>query len=338
MASIDVYCPEILIPKFIESKDSAKVPFGVWGEYELIKKTWNALSKKFEITQHLKFKDNKNIIVDGGLKRFASLGTSPFGGLNAQCSYLCLGSGTSTPVSTDVKLQALGVSGIGVSSQTAGGSGNDWWIQNQWDIGLSTAIGTWTEVGCTWSNASTPDILSRNLFKDSNGNPVSVQKTSSDTLTIVYKLHIKRSSDTPFSNVIAITGGTGNITVESLVLNNGLQDLTAYGRNLNYFTYSTTAKIGSNSDAITPTLTGVRTQISNGTSTIQSAADYITGNMYRDFIAEWPAAPVGTIYEASIAWSDATRQVLMFRFVEGIPKDNTKKFRLNYRINYGRAA
>ena len=327
---MEIFVPQILIPKFLEPNDLFPVKFGVWGEYEVIKKTFNILKGKFEETQRLFFKDNKNIITDLGLKYLAG-NTLSMGGI---VQYLQLGTGTTTPVSTDTSLAVYGTNVASPSSLSRQGAAPDFYRQIQWDIGLSSAIGTWTEVGCGWSNATSNNLFSRNLFKDSNGNPVSVQKTSSDTLTVIYRIHFIRTTDIPTEDVIAVTGGTGSITAQSLILNNALSSATS--QNINYLPSVGYHHLGTNSNALVPTLIDVRTSL--GAASLANIVAYVTGATYRDYVIEWPANLVGTIYEASTAFMDDSLASAVFRFVEGIPKDNTKKFRLNYRVNYGRAA
>lgn len=335
--------PQILLRKFLEPNKELSMTMGVWGEYEVIKRSWDAVQKRFDVTQHLLFKDNKNVITDIGLQKLASGNAGIGSALASALNFLHFGTGTTTPVSTDTSLAGWGVNAAtsyssGLSSQ---GSAPDFYAQLQWDLGLATANGTWTEVGIGWSNASSGNIFSRNLFKDGNGNPTSVQKVANvDTLTVIYRLHFVRSSDTPVESTISVTGGSGSVTAQVLMTNAGLSQLASYNGYVPFITSLPSAqwcKIGTNTGVITPTLTGVRSSI--GDANLVNFTNYVTNTMYRDVTIEWPANIVGTIYEAGgvIIYGSST-QCALFRFVEGIPKDNTKKFRLNFRGNYGRAA
>lgn len=322
---MELHVPQLLFQKFLEPKDQIESRFGLYGEYHVIKKRHGV------IVQELKF---KNVITDIGLQRLASTSEQA----NTTCYYLQLGTGVTTPTTTDTSLKARGFGPADRSSLDTGGFGADWWMQATWEIGLAAAIGTWSEVGNGWTKSSPYSVFSRTLFKDDNGNPILVEKTSNDTLTIIYKLHIVRVSDAPFSSVVNVAG-VGNVTVESLMLNQGLERLRSdvfLNASPNYGCY-----LGSDNSALDPTRSGamaepLRSPHTKKPASLYQFVDYVSPNANRDAIIEWPSSVVGNIGEACINITNQYYACLMMRFDPVIPKDDTKKFRLGYRLTFNR--
>lgn len=323
--------PQILIPSFIEPKDPIGVGLGVKGHFHVTKK------HRGVIVQELDF---DNIITDGGLKRFASETTNVNIAIGTYC---ILGTGTSTPVSTDVTLQAYGgatTKKTRTTTQSSLGSGEDRWLKTTIEYGLTDAIGTWTEVGITWSEASSNiPVFCRMLFKDEQGNPVSVEKTADDTLTIVYDFHMKRLSDAPTLNVINVEG-TGDVTVSSLILDSALETHTSVTYRLNDPHYSR-VRLGTGIGSMDPTRTACYTPI-NTNPTLCQAVPYVAGAFYREYVFEWAASVVGNITEAAYETGRSNNGVgvapaVYMQFSPSINKtDTTKKIRLRPRITYGR--
>ena len=328
--------PQILVRRYIEPKDPISVGLGVSGHFHVIKK------RRGIIVQELDF---DNIITDVGLRRMASE-TDLFSTIGYYC---ILGTGTSTPVSTDTTLQAYGghtakrrYSLIGSSL----GSGADRQMRITYEYGLNDAIGTWTEVGITWdNNSSNPQVFCRMLFADDQGNPIAVEKTSEDTLTIIYTFHLKRLSDTPVINTINVEG-VGVVDVSSIVLNKGLALITNekfYKNNFStgYDYYKNYIRLGTGSGGILPTITACYSAINTEPSLLQ-VVPYETGAFYREFLFEWPAALTGTITEAiyTNGCSSSTANngpVVYMQFSPAVPKtDTTKKIRLRPRITFSR--
>lgn len=330
---MEINIPQILIPRFVEMKDPALASLGVYGEYHIIKK------RRGVIIQELRM---KNIITDKGLQRLAS---SP-SWLYHRVQYLHLGTGTAIPVTTDVSLQARGFTKTQNNGYSgSNGSGNDWYFQIQWDMGLDEAIGSWTEVGCGWESSSPYTVFSRSLFKDETGNPITIQKTGEDTLTIIYKIHVQRTSDTPFSNVVALSG-VGDITVDSIMVNQGLIGLTAPGASFVSNPGGYYQILGTNGDPIDASVLTrgsynlVRTNFNPmASASLVQLQSYVANSMYRDMVIEWSATVVGNIGEASINITDSYYYAGIFmRFNPVITKDNTKKFRIGFRVTFNRVA
>lgn len=329
--------PQILVRRYIEPKDPISVgALGVSGHFHVIKK------RRGIIVQELDF---DNIITDVGLRRMASE-TRLSGTIGLYC---ILGTGTSTPVSTDTTLQAYGGYTTNRSYslvESSLGSGADRQMRITYEYGLNDVIGTWTEVGITWDNiSSNPQVFCRMLFTDDQGNPIAVEKTSEDTLTIIYTFHLKRLSDTPVINTINVEG-VGDVDVSSIVLNRGLALITNREFSKNYFSgdyYKNYIRLGTGSGDILPTRTACYSAI-NTAPTLSQVVPYETGAFYREFLFEWPAALTGTITEAIYTNGSMGHfpydngPVVYMQFSPAVPKtDTTKKIRLRPRITFSRA-
>lgn len=328
--------PQIMIKRYIEPQDPLETKVGVKGHFHVVKK------RRGIIVQELDF---DNIIVDTGLKRFASV-DSGYSYISDKIKYCILGTGTSTPTSTDTSLQAgMSTTKKQYSSLSSKlGSGADWYLQMTYEYGLSDAVGTWKEVALTWVSGSViSPIFCRMLFKDDEGNPISIVKTGDDTLTIIYTLHFQRLSDTPTTNIINIVG-VGDVTVSSIILNKHLE-MCSYGFfYLNQYvlsTYRNYIRLGTGIDDILPTITACYNPINKEPTLIQ-AASYVSDALYREFVFEWPNTVTGNISEAIFTIGSANDTSnngpsVYMQFDPVIPKsDTTKKIRLRPRITYSR--
>lgn len=319
---LEVPFPMIYLPKYITIEPETEV--GFYGEIEVIKKTRGI------VTRHLKF---RNVITDVGLKHMAEISQYAIGVHN--CIYLCqLGTGTTTPTSSDTTLEAYSTYKQ-YSSISSGGATNDYYAKIQFEFGLSEAIGSWSELGMSWTFSSGSNVFCRMLFKDEGGNPITITKTSDDTMTIIYYLHAIRTSDTPTENTITIDSTT--YTVQSLILNNFLACLAGNGF-LNYLQYGQYSRLGTGTNALSTTQTACYTPIATAPS-LYSTVSYVSGTFYREFMYEYPASVTGNISEFYFVAIGATSAACVaMRFPTPISKtDTTKKIRLQPRITYARA-
>jgi hypothetical protein len=326
---MQIEIPQILIRKFIDIETETRV--GFYGEIEAEVRTKSGLVK-----QHMKF---KNVITDWGLKYLAEKG----GQIVDVFYYLILGTGTTTPVSTDVTLQSGDASTVSssISNRTisSGGSGNDRWIKYTFEYLPNNIIGTWSELGLLASASSPYNVLTRALF------PVPLQVGEDDIPTINYTIHAVRTTDTP-TEVTVNLAGVGNITCQSILLDQGLfnimrADLTSSSYNAMRLFVSQPnlvhCRIGSNNDELTPSMTNIRSLIGN--ASVWSASTYAANSMYRDISMNYPQSLVGTIHEEVYTPGGGKYETpaVAIRYVEGIPKDNTKTFRTKHRFAFSRA-
>ena len=317
---LQVPFPMIYLPRYLAMEPEAKI--GFWGEFEVIKKTRGI------ITQRLKF---KNVITDVGLKYLAEHIVS----VGDVTNYCQLGTGATVPTSSDVALETFGTNKSYNDHTSSLGSTNDRYYKVEFEFGLADAIGTWTELGMSWDYGSGSNVFCRMLFKDDEGNPTSIIKTADDTMTIIYYLHVVRSSDTPTENTITVDGT--DYTVQSLILNRCLENGASSSYAFNNLHYGYRAKLGTGTNALSTTQTACHTPIATD-PTLYSVVSYVTGAFYREFMFEFPASVTGNIAEFCFPILYNSANIAM-RFPTPIPKtDTTKKIRLQPRITYGRAA
>lgn len=325
--------PQLLLRKYIEVETEMPSGVGLYGEIES-----EVRSKSGLVKQHMKF---KNVITDWGLKYLAENG----GQIVDAFYYLILGTGTTTPVSTDVALQSGDASTVSLSSISnktisSGGSGNDRWIKYTFEYLPNKIIGTWSELGLLASASSPYNVMTRALF------PVPLQVGEDDIPTINYTIHAVRTTDTP-TEVTVNLAGVGNITCQSILLDQGLFNIMRTDQDI-YSVYNATrlfvsepdlvhCRIGSNNDELTPSMTNIRSLI--GDASVWSASTYAANSMYRDISMNYPQSLVGTIHEEVYTPGGGIVQApaVAIRYVEGIPKDNTKTFRTTHRFAFSRA-
>jgi hypothetical protein len=315
--------PMIYLPRYMTMEPEAKL--GFYGEFEVIKKTRGI------ITQVLKF---RNVITDVGLKYLAGNSSSRLDCVAKHCQ---LGTGSTTPTSSDTALQTYGTHKTASSATGSLGSTNDRYYKRQFEFGLSDAIGSWTELGMSWTYGSGSNVFCRMLFKDDLGDPTSIIKTADDTMTVIYYLHVVRSSDVPTENTVTVD--STDYTVQSLITNLCLQKIasSSYWLN-NVSTYGGYARLGTGTTALSPTQTACYTPIAT-VPTLYSVIDYVADSFYREFMFEFPASITGNIAEFCFPFLyTADFAHIAMRFPTPIPKtDDTKKIRLQPRVTYARA-
>jgi hypothetical protein len=311
-----IYVPQLLFPRYIMPRNPIDIGFKLHGEFKFIIKRGGVIIKETA------FKDN--IITDLGLKHIAAL----TGESVASNLYYCqLGTGTTTPTSSDTALAAYANYKPRSSGTYSLGSTNDRYMQLQWDYAAGDVVGTWTEVAIAWSTATSGNIFNRMLIAD----PITT--TADDTLTIIYNLHFVRSSDTPTENTITIDAV--ETVMQSLITDVCLQYITASG-GYALHAISNNGRLGIGTGALTTTQTTAMTPI-DVNPTIYAVKSYVSEAFYRELYNEWPASVVGTITNGLIYIGG--NMPIAFKFGTALVKtDTTKKIRVDSRITYGRAA
>lgn len=171
-------------------------PFGVFGRVQVIRS-----NKAGEVIQSLEF---DNAVLDSGLaelfRRWCSSGMSWTAGTTPMnlARYLFLGTGATEPTTGDTGLENRSGTLAG-KLQTNNTEAHDWgntidfnndyydiWYQFRFGYGEGEAEGVWTEVGLGDENYSHP--LTRALFRDENGQPISLTILSDEYLTVFYTI------------------------------------------------------------------------------------------------------------------------------------------------------
>jgi hypothetical protein len=146
-----------------------------------------------------------NIITDRGLVEYWNLphfGSFDSGAIGCN---VCVGTGNTTPQTTDVQLAAF-VAAAGGTGATGGGTGfpapnaqgyiaaagSDpayWYMRYIYQFGTGVAAGNLTEVGAYPGGASyAADLFSRALILDDSGNPTAITVLSDEILTVTWEL------------------------------------------------------------------------------------------------------------------------------------------------------
>lgn len=137
----------------------------------------------------------KNIITDRGLIEWYNLpkisGFDTTGDIATNC---CVGTGNTTPATTDVQLANFIAAAGGVKSTSGyvAAAGSDpayWYARYSYQFGTGAAAGNLTEVGTYPGGASaSADLFSRALILDSSGNPTAITVLSDEILTVTWEL------------------------------------------------------------------------------------------------------------------------------------------------------
>ena len=184
--------------------------------------------KKGNLKQELRF---KNLITDHGLNQLGRrpvltgqysagthLGTLP----RFMFSRLALGDGTNPPLPTDLHLQnerlvlnANPTTDIVWGNdqlyplKPAGERGHYIWTRSEWRLATGTGPYSFTEVGVGPTDEFSVNALwSRQLFKDENGNPITVEKELDEELFITYELRVFAPVETVVSGGPVTIAGT----------------------------------------------------------------------------------------------------------------------------------
>jgi len=175
------------------------------------------------VKQHVPW--HKNCMLDAGLNLMVA-GNWSWGQYSPE--YIAVGSGNSTPVSTQTGLDVQIVrkvrrnDGEFYTSYVADANPITASMLRGTQFTTGEANGTIREMGIvTASTGGT--FLNRDLLRDVDGNPIEIVKTSADLLNIKVKYVIGRMSETPFTTVLTDNKGT-EYTVKGMVMNVGLKN------------------------------------------------------------------------------------------------------------------
>lgn len=312
----------ILLPRRFVDVGMAPSRVAAKGRYQIVK--YDAGGNELERTPWF-----DNLILNAGLDRW---GTATI------ISGAAIGTGTSTPLVTDVGLQTqsswTAETGPGDNTATVGVSPNYNSTRTfVYRTALGALNGNYTEVGVGWDTGSA--MFSRALIVNAGGTPTSISVTSTQQLDIVYQLSIYPPlldvgpSTVTISGVdYTVTGRAANVTNLSYYWTVGRGP---WGLDTNYSSASNATALG----AITGVPTGA-TEGESGFSTV-TQDPYISGTYTNTgyftcglTVANFP----GGISAFIISWSsNATFQYLVS---PAIPKDGTKTLVTHFSVTWGR--
>lgn len=287
-----------------------------------------------------------NIILNQGLDRIGS-------GANTVIAFAQVGTGTSTPVATQVALDAP-VAGSASQTSPNGGltnSGSPTYSTNFiWFFAFAqgAVVGNITEIGIGWA-ATGANLFSRALILDNGGNPTSITLVAIDQLTVYYRLRV----------LPPLTDTTGTVTIDGTPYNytGRVANAGSFTNNVWTFWANQIARPGSltwpntvdaNSastygpGSVLGAITGSPT-LASGTSGTVTAGTYTPGTFTRDDIWNWTIAQGNTgalpgqgIQAIMIGYSIQGYAQFQYRFDTLIPKDNTKTMSITTRISWNR--
>lgn len=150
------------------------------------------MSLKNEYVLELYDKDNKlkdkayayNLVTKTLWKQFFSTSCAPF-------FYIHIGTGSGTPSTTDVRLFTF-LASAGTSRKSINYAyPTSTAVYTATFPASASSVGTLTEVGFSRNGSNTADLLTTHaMLQDSEGNPITINKTDTDTLIVTATVHV----------------------------------------------------------------------------------------------------------------------------------------------------
>jgi hypothetical protein len=305
---------------------------GLHGEYNLVIKRGDGTTEETGWF--------KNLILDQGLDRIGQAG--PY---SACINYCHIGTGTTTPATTQVGLSAFTAAVIN-SAATVVNAGSPTFSSAHtvpYAFALGAVVGNMTEIGVGWANAGNV-LFSRALITDANSNPTTLTVTAIDQLTVYYKITLTPST-TIGTGTVTLAGTPYNYTATWAYMGSIFSDTgllissdfySAYNASYNYYAApASTTTLGANTTGLVGE-TGYYYGMGmpNG-----STAAYTNGTYYRDTVYTLPiglgnlAGGLGGVRPQLGSGSSCSPK---FVFSPAIPKDNTKTLSLTFRTSWAR--
>lgn len=324
---IDIYIPS---GRFLEGEISeAKVGLEGWYTLRAIRRSGRVTRERtFKVEACRELPPFRNLITDLGLNRFGSANA------NSVYNRCHVGTGTATPSVTDTQLQNfLAAVGTTPATSIANSGPPDYYSYRTftWTSSIG-ALGNnnLTEIGI--SGQTTNGLLfSRELIRDSGGNPAAFPISDDEQLEVTYELRLYPNLNDVPATVMVGSNSHDTITRPIAVTNTSAWGPIEPGSFANATLIVATAYSGdlvpyTNSSS---SLSGVL----GGASSV-ATAPYTDGNFYRDVSSTWNISTGnGNIRTVLVAFRCATFQV---RFDPVITKLNTQVLTLNQRISWAR--
>lgn len=250
----------------------------------------------------------KNLIVNSGLN---ALGTNTVTSMTATCR-VGTGATESSPGMTDlVSRHGVGVN-AGTSTSTNSG-GSPWWHQftGSFTFPADTVQGVpLTEIG--FFN-SLNVMFSRVLFRDSNGDPVSITILSGEILTLEYSVRLY----VPTGDVtgdFTVDGDTYNYTIRPSTAGSWAASSNVYPSSSSWFTYGSDI-LGTEEGS--PNTSGGSDSVSTPSSTYQSGSYQRSYNLSLSLTSSNFVGGIGSM-------RTGISNRFQMSFSPKLPKDNTK--------------
>ncbi|NDY89732.1 hypothetical protein [Ideonella livida] len=214
-----------------------------------------------------------NVITDAGLNSMATNSPHP------QCH---IGTGTATPAVTDSAYSNVAATATSVFSSTSGVTTTApyyGYTTQTWRFAAGAGTGNLTDV---WFGTATVPF-SHALFKDSNGNPVTITKTAEDSLDVTYQRRVYVPTEDVVVPVTVNGVAAGSATIRAARCAESTYwsgSLAAISMSSNMWNYSGTL------GAITGTPSGTVLSMSSANWTYV-ATTYVANSLSRTWNVTW---------------------------------------------------
>ncbi len=333
---IDIYIPS---GRFVEGGLSeAKVGLEGWFTLRAIRRSGRVTRERtFKVGACRELPPFHNLITNLGLDRFGSVASNS---LYLRCH---VGTGTATPSVTDTQLQTFlaSVSPTTSPSESVANSGPpDYYSRRTFT--WTSAIGALgnnnlTEIGISGQNTNGL-LFSRELIRDSGGNPAAFPISADEQLQVTYELRLYPNlTDVPATVMV---GSNSHDTITRPIAVND----TSKWRPVSIFNSAVNAEreggfglhFASSSDLVpyTNAINSVSGSLGLGEASDGATAPYTNGTFYRDISNTWNISTGnGNIRLVTFKFFCAAFQV---RYDPVITKLNTQVLTLHQRISWAR--
>lgn len=249
-----------------------------------------------------------------------------------------VGTGNSTPNINQIALDAL-IATENITEYTSVNLGSPTYageFVHKTVFAQGSVVGNITEVGV---GGLTPDeLFSRALFKDTNGDPVSLTLTAIDQLTLYYKITLTQDLTEKTGSFI-ISGVTYNYTMRPsyCAYLGSYSPIFQTGASFSSITTVQVAEDGYVLGSITDGITYVSGNSGSGTAATIVKSPYVMGSFAAESTATFNIGdgnlPNGI---SCIYWNNSSRTYRQLVLTPPIPKTNTKVLTLKFRTVWGR--
>ena len=323
---IDIYIPS---GRFLEGEISeAKVGLEGWYTLRARRRSGRVTRERmFKVEACRELPPFHNLITDLGLNRFGSASADS---LYNRCH---VGTGTATPSVTDTQLQTF-LAAVGTTPATAIANSGPPDYYSYRTFTWTSSIGALgnnnlTEIGI--SGQTTNGLLfSRELIRDSDGNPAAFPITDDEQLEVTYELRLY-----PNLNDVPATVMVGSNSHDTITRPIAVTDTSFWGPS-NSSTNAARSTVGSAYSGDLVPYTNALNSVSGplGGASSGATAPYTDGNFYRDISNTWNISTGnGNIRVVTFRFNCAAFQV---RFDPVITKLNTQVLTLHQRISWAR--
>ena len=255
---------------------------------------------------------------------------------SAAGTVLAVGTGTSTPVSTQVSLDAR-IATVGGYSATLTNSGAPDYIHyatTQYVFAQGAVVGNISELGLAYDSGVNSHVTRARIL-DGVGNPTSLSVTAIDQLTVQYRVGLKYSLSDVTGTVVIGGVSYGYVMRVSNIGTTGVGTLNQYGSFNAYQTNFSTDVQAFGGTSTLGSITSAPSGTSGGYNSTGSWSAFTLGSFQRDVTITFPvdsgnvAGGVDTFAGMLVAGTWPFQMKLNAK----IPKNNTKILNLTFRVS-----